>query len=80
LERLGVKNLAKDIWTTEICGVMRRRLEWRGFGVKDVEKWDDQNYDVISMFNLLDRAGDPDLFLQKAHRVLNPGNSLGSAA
>ena len=54
---------------------MRKRLEWRGFGVKDVENWDDQTYDVISMLNLLDRAGDPDLFLQKANRVLNSGTA-----
>ena len=67
--------MANHIWTTEICAVMRKRLEWRGFGVKDVENWDDQTYDVISMLNLLDRAGDPDLFLQKANRVLNSGTA-----
>lgn len=76
LERLGVKDMANHIWTTEICAVMRKRLEWRGFGVKDVENWDDQTYDVISMLNLLDRAGDPDLFLQKANRVLNSDGIL----
>merc|ERR1712212_321089 len=62
LERLGVKEMASTIWATEICGVMRKRLEWRGFNIKDVEKWDNQNYDVISMLNLLDRAGNPDKF------------------
>ena len=44
---------------------MRKRLEWRGFNIKDVEKWDNQQYDVISMLNLLDRAGNPDQFIQK---------------
>ena len=80
LERLGVKvrtlayrifdygyfqDMASTVWTTEICGVMRKRLEWRGFSIKDVEKWDNQQYDVISMLNLLDRAGNPDQFIQK---------------
>ena len=73
LDRLGVKEMALDTWATEICSVMRKRLEWRGFKLKDVENWDNQNYDVISMFNLLDRAGDPDLFIKKAHQVLSPG-------
>ena len=45
--------------------MMRKRLEWRGFNIKDVEKWDNQQYDVISMLNLLDRAGNPDQFIQK---------------
>ena len=50
---------------------MRKRLEWRGFNIKDVEKWDNQQYDVISMLNLLDRAGNPDQFIQKvSHRLL----------
>ena len=57
--------MASTVWTTEICGVMRKRLEWRGFNIKDVEKWDNQQYDVISMLNLLDRAGNPDQFIQK---------------
>ena len=57
--------MASTVWTTEICGVMRKRLEWRGFSIKDVEKWDNQQYDVISMLNLLDRAGNPDQFIQK---------------
>jgi len=76
LERLGVKDMASTVWTTEICGVMRKRLEWRGFNIKDVEKWDNQQYDVISMLNLLDRAGNPDQFIQKAHSVLNPNGIL----
>ena len=74
LERLGTRQLAEKVMTTEICGVMRKRLAWRGFEVKDTDNWDDQTYDVISMFNLLDRAGDPDKFLTKAHSSLSPGN------
>ena len=63
---------------TEICTVMRKRLSWRGFEVKDTDHWDDQTYDIISMFNLLDRAGDPDQFLNKAHAALNPGKMMFS--
>ena len=61
--------MASTVWTTEICGVMRKRLEWRGFSIKDVEKWDNQQYDVISMLNLLDRAGNPDQFIQKVRSI-----------
>jgi len=35
----GVTPLAKQISTTEICPVMRKRLEWRGFTVEDVMGW-----------------------------------------
>lgn len=76
LERLGVKDMATTIWATEICAVMRKRLEWRGFNIKDVEKWDNQNYDVISMLNLLDRAGNPDSFIEKAHGALKSNGVL----
>ena len=69
------QDMASTVWTTEICGVMRKRLEWRGFNIKDVEKWDNQQYDVISMLNLLDRAGNPDQFIQKVGLNIVPAQS-----
>lgn len=62
----GVRPLAKDISTTEICPVMRKRLEWRGFNVEDVNLWKHKKWKIISMLNLLDRAGNPDDFLENA--------------
>lgn len=76
LERLGARQMAEKVMVTEICTVMKKRLSWRGFEVKDTDHWDDQTYDIISMFNLLDRAGDPDQFLNKAHAALNPDGKL----
>ena len=69
----GVKPLAKEISTTEICPVMRKRLEWRGFAVEDVNGWRKKKWKMISMLNLLDRAGNPDDFLANATEAIDDG-------
>jgi len=72
----GVKPLAKEISTTEICPVMRKRLEWRGFGVEDVNLWKSKKWKIISMLNLLDRAGNPDDFLENATAAVEDGETF----
>lgn len=72
----GVKPLAKEISTTEICPVMRKRLEWRGFAVEDVNGWRKKKWKMISMLNLLDRAGNPDDFLANATEAIDDDGFL----
>ena len=45
--------------------------------ILDTDNWDqsETKWDVISMLNLLDRAANPDLFLDKAYDALSPGKS-----
>ena len=69
----ATENLADKISTTEICPVMRKRLEWRGFEVEDVNNWKDKKWKLISMLNLLDRAGNPDFFLENASNAIDEG-------
>ena len=52
---------------------MRKRLQWRGFSVEDVNDWSLKSWDMISMLNLLDRAGNPDFFLEQASGALEEG-------
>lgn len=72
----GVRPLARDIFATEICPVMRKRLEWRGFTVEDVVHWKSKKWKVISMLNLLDRAGNPDSFLENASHAIEDDGFL----
>merc|ERR1712037_147274 len=74
----GPSLMTEKMSTTEICPVMRKRLEWRGFTVEDTDNWDqtETKWDVISMLNLLDRAAYPDMFLDKAYDALAPDGIL----
>ena len=72
----ATENLVSKISTTEICPVMRKRLEWRGFEVEDVNNWKVKKWKVISMLNLLDRAGNPDFFLESASKAVDDGKNF----
>ena len=67
----------KKIATTEISPAMRRTLKNRGLNPVDHDKWPEKGpYDLISMFNLLDRLPDPIEYINAAFSSLNENGVL----
>ncbi|KFM64873.1 Methyltransferase-like protein 9, partial [Stegodyphus mimosarum] len=71
----------RNVYVTEISGVMKSILASKKYRVLDVDKWHNleegpRYFDVISCLNLLDRCDRPITLLQQIRNKLNPDTGL----
>eukprot|EP00794_Sanderia_malayensis_P019068 gene19068-20983_t len=66
----------KTVFVTETSPSMRMRLSQRGYTVLDIDKWQERQYDVISVLNLLDRIDDPGKLINDVKLSLKPDGTL----
>ncbi|XP_060592836.1 protein-L-histidine N-pros-methyltransferase-like [Ruditapes philippinarum] len=69
-------------YATETSKPMVRRLTDKGYGVLDVDSWDDGSltFDLVACLNLLDRCDKPLSILHSIKKVLKPGGRVIVAA
>lgn len=73
----SVLGAASTVNVTETCRVMQRILRQRGYKVVNENGWyQEQNYDVISCLNVLDRCDEPLSMLRQITEALLPGGIL----
>lgn len=65
----------KTVFATESSPTMKTRLSEKGFIVSEIDQWQNAQYDVISMLNLLDRMEDPLKLLNDVRLSLKPGGT-----
>ena len=62
-----------EIFATEASPAMRKTLEARGIGVRDIESWHEGlQFDLVSCLNLLDRCAEPLSVLGQVKSALKP--------
>ena len=66
-----------EVLATEASPAMRRALEARGIGVRDIGSWHEgQRFDLVSCLNLLDRCAEPLSVLGQIKSALRPETGL----
>lgn len=61
-----------ESFATEQSPTMRWRLQERGFRVLELDKWQEQSYDLITAMNLIDRIDQPNQLLRDIRSALAP--------
>ena len=69
-----MSSLFEKVYVTELSPTMQRRLSQKGYTVLDVDHWGDDQFDVITCLNVLDRCENPFTLLRKIRDHLNPHN------
>ena len=65
-----------QVFATEVSPPMRSLLKAKNISVLPIESWMDQEYDLISCLNLLDRCDNPLDIIRDMHKSLRPDGLL----